>query len=249
VSVRVVASRDLTPAEVPGHSFRIIADARNTDGAYSLTEAISPVGAMVPPHAHDNAIECFYVMSGTYRMTVSGQVHEAEPGGFVLVPRGSPHTFEVVGAEPARAAVLFAPAGFESVFRAMPEIFGIPGEPGPLWKAINAQYDTRLLGPGDDIGRPVVVASPGSGGQLAGPPETETALSIGLRQDPDPGRLWTVEPGTAVWIMDGRYRFDVPECSYAVRAGEFIELKQGARARALVSGGRALHMRTGVAPT
>ncbi|MFI9383120.1 cupin domain-containing protein [Kutzneria sp. NPDC052558] len=249
MSVRVVASRDLTPAEVPGHSFRIIADGDATGGAYSLTEASSPVGAMVPPHAHDDAVECFYVMSGTYRMTVSGRVHEAEPGGFVLVPRGSPHNFEVVGTEPARAAVLFAPAGFESVFRSMPEIFGTPGEPGPLWTAINARHGTRLVEPGDDIGRPVVVASTGSSGPLVGPGETETAVSVGLWLDPTYGRPWTIEPGTAVWIMEGRYRFDVPDCSYALRAGEFIELTEGAQARALASGSRALYIRTGVAPT
>jgi quercetin dioxygenase-like cupin family protein len=249
MSVRLVAARDVVPAEVPGHSFRIIADARDTGGAFSLTEATSPVGASVPPHAHDNAVECFYVMDGTYRMTVGGVVHVAEPGGFALVPRGSPHHFEVIGDRPGRAAVLFAPAGFEDVFRAMPEIFGKPGEPGPLWTAANERQGTRLLAPGDHAGPPPVTANAGATGKLVGPEATATQLSVSLRADLFFGRPWSIEPGTAVFVLDGRYRFDVPKCSYALRAGEFITLDQGARGRALVGDSRALHVRTGVTPT
>ena len=141
----VAAARDIPPVAVPDHSFRIVADAASTGGAYSLTEATSPGGAGVPPHAHDNAVECFYVLNGTYRLTVSGATHETGPGGFVLVPRGAPHQFEVLSEDGGRAVVVFAPAGFESVFRWMPSVFGVPGEPGPIWSWFNAQHGTRLL--------------------------------------------------------------------------------------------------------
>jgi hypothetical protein len=57
--LRVVVASDVLAAQVPGRSFRIVADALDTGGAYSLTEATSPPGARVPPHAHDSAVECF----------------------------------------------------------------------------------------------------------------------------------------------------------------------------------------------
>ena len=115
----LLAARDVGAAEVPGHSFRVVADGVGTGGAYSLTEATSPAGAGVPFHVHDRAVECFYVLDGRYRLTVSGAEHEAGPGDFLLIPRGAPHGFEVLEGE-ARALVLFAPAGFEQVFRRMP---------------------------------------------------------------------------------------------------------------------------------
>jgi len=93
--------------------------------------------AAVGPHVHDAAVECFYVVEGSYRITVSGADHEITPGGFALVPRGAPHQFEVTGGQEGRTVVVFAPAGFESVFRKMPEISGTPGEPGPLWQRLD----------------------------------------------------------------------------------------------------------------
>jgi hypothetical protein len=202
---------------------------------------------MVPPHAHDTAVEGFYVLAGTYRMTVSGTTHLVEPGGFVLVPRGASHRFEVVAGEPARAAVLFAPAGFESVFRAMPEIFGTRGEPGPLWTAANSDAGTRLLDH-DLIGPPAVLVASGESGQLAGPSVTGTTVRVALRHDPVPGTRWLVEPDTAVWVLAGCYVFGGPQGACALRAGEFTTLGRGVRARAMANGSRALHVRTGEPP-
>jgi len=134
--------RDIPPAQVPGHTFRIVADGRATGGTYSLTDATSPLGASVPPHRHDDAVECFYILDGAYRFTVSGGTREAGAGGFSLIPRGASHQFEVVEG-PAQALVLFTPAGFEEVFRAMPAIFGTPAN-----RARCGSRPTREPGPG-----------------------------------------------------------------------------------------------------
>lgn len=223
---RLLAARDVVPAEAPGHTFRVLADAATTDGAYSLTEATSPVGAGVPPHAHDDAVECFFVLDGQYRLTVGGTALVAGPGGFVLVPRSTPHQLEVIGEAEGRAVVVFAPAGFEEAFRAMPEIFGTPGEPGPLWEALNTKLNTRLLAPGDDLSGPSPVIGPSPTGALTGlasPAQTGTGLSIQLRSDPVPAEVWDVEPSvTAIWIVEGRYRFDTPSHSFTASAGELV---------------------------
>jgi quercetin dioxygenase-like cupin family protein len=245
-AVQVTAARDLVPAAVPGHSFRIVADAAGTGGAYSLTEATSPPGAGVPPHVHDGSVECFFVLDGSYRLTVSGTTYDADPGGFVLVPRGAPHQFEVVGTADARAVVLFAPAGFETVFRRMPEIFGTQGEPGPLWEAVNAQFDTRLLDPElDSFAGPPAVTAMSSPSLLAGPAVTGTSLSLSLRSDA-PGGSWAIDPGdAAAWIVEGCYRFDTPGGSFTLGEGEFISLDQTTPVRATaLATGRALYLRT-----
>ena len=228
----VRAAADAAVAEVPGHAFRVLADAESTAGRYSLTEATSPPGASVPPHVHRGAVECFYVLDGDYRLTVSGRVHEAGPGGFLLVPRGAAHQFEVVGSRPARAVVIFSPAGFERVFRAMPDIFGTPGEPGPLWERANREQDTGLLAPGEPHPpgpEAVSVAAP-----LATPVLTHTGLAISQRPLAR-GRVWAVGGEVcAVWVLGGALRVDTAADSITARPGQLVTFEAGpARAVAL----------------
>ncbi|MFD5075108.1 cupin domain-containing protein [Streptomyces sp. NPDC058371] len=253
-SGRVIAARDIDPVTVPGHAFRILTDGSGTGGAFSLTEAESPKGAMVGCHAHDETVECFYVLDGRYRLTVSGDTHELCAGGFLLVPRGAPHRFEVTEG-PARALVLFAPAGFEEVFRRMPEIFGTPGEPGPLWEHVNSQARTRLLGstgPGPAAlvraGTRAGSGPPGAPLTLADSTATRTSLRILLRDGDSAGATWTPGPSaTAVYVLAGRYRFDLPEAGPTVGEGEYLALTPtpDARAVALTDGGRTLVLELG----
>jgi quercetin dioxygenase-like cupin family protein len=243
---RLVAARDVEPVEAPGHSFRVVADGAGTGGAYSLTEATSPLGAGVPFHAHDRAVECFYVLDGRYRLTVSGARHEAGPGDFLLVPRGAPHGFEVLEGA-ARALVLFAPAGFEEVFRRMPEIFGTPGEPGPAWEQANRGAGTRLLdapGTGPRALTRGAAARPAGTCGLAGPGATETGLDIAVRHDPRAGAVWSPDATvTAVCVLAGRYRLELPDRTLTAGAGEYLCLPRGAappRVVALARDSRAL---------
>ncbi|MFC1439800.1 cupin domain-containing protein [Streptacidiphilus sp. N1-10] len=246
----LIATRDIRPAAVPGHSFRVVADGSVTAGAFSLTESESPKGAAVPPHAHDRSVECFYVLDGAYRLTVSGASHEVGPGGFLLVPRGAPHQFEVVEGE-ARALVLFTPAGFEEVFRQMPAIFGTPGEPGPAWVRANAQAATRLLD-GTGPGPAALVRGPDGGRSdpvtLADGGATGTGLRISLHDGDPLGARWAPGPSaTAVYVLAGRYRFDLPGASTVVAADEYLSLPQASAAQALAlsAGGRALVLHSG----
>jgi quercetin dioxygenase-like cupin family protein len=247
---RPVAARDIPPAVVPGHSFRILAAGGATAGAYSVTEATSPQGAAVPAHAHDDAVECFYVLDGRYRITVGERTDEVGPGGFALVPRGAAHHFQVVRGE-ARAVVLFAPAGFEEVFRRMPEIFGTPGEPGPLWERANADAGTRLLA-GARSGPPALIrpaGSPDGLAVLAGPEATRTRLSIALRTDTRAGASWSPAPSTvAAYVLAGRYRFERGGARQAVGAGDYLPLPAGpgpTRAVSLSGDSRVLLLRFG----
>jgi len=248
----VASTADVTPAELPGHSFRILADGGRTGGAFSLTEATSPRGATVGWHAHDASVECFYVVEGRYRVTVSGVGRHLGPGDFALVPRAAPHGFEVVEGD-ARAVVLFAPAGFEEVFRKMPEIFGTPGEPGPIFEAANRAVATRLLencGPG-----PAALVRPANSSAetvLAEPLDTRAQLRVVLRRDDAAGDPWRFEPlTTTLYTVSGGYQVDLPGRSVTLRPGQLLAphlVVDGgsapppavAYARAVRSGSRAL---------
>jgi mannose-6-phosphate isomerase-like protein (cupin superfamily) len=64
----------------------------NTNGAWALVEQHIN-GANPPLHQHDREDEAWYVLRGRARVWIGDAEIEAEPGSFVLAPRGVPHTF------------------------------------------------------------------------------------------------------------------------------------------------------------
>ena len=80
-----------------------------TRGAYTLHESRRLPGQGAPPHVHSKHEEAFYVLEGVVRFTVDSRVIEAKAGAFVLVPRGTMHSFEASGATPAKYLCIFSP--------------------------------------------------------------------------------------------------------------------------------------------
>ena len=85
--------------------------AAQTGGDFSLMERTLPPGGQPPPaHRHANCSEAFFVLDGTITFWVGGDQADGGPGDFLLVPRGTAHTFGNRSPAPARLLVLHAPA-------------------------------------------------------------------------------------------------------------------------------------------
>ena len=85
--------------------------AEQDDGDFSLMERTLPVGGRKPPpHRHTNCSEAYFVLDGTVSVTVEARELTVRPEGFVLVPRGTAHTFGNAGEVEARLLVIHAPA-------------------------------------------------------------------------------------------------------------------------------------------
>jgi len=117
-----------------------------------IIEAIVPPGYSPPMHRHDFGTESFYVLEGTVRFVVGDDEETHGPGGLAHVPRSVPHSFEVLGDEPARVLDLVAPAGLWDFFAEcgepatelrMPDSIDIPAD----LAEIVARYDGRVVGP------------------------------------------------------------------------------------------------------
>jgi quercetin dioxygenase-like cupin family protein len=80
-----------------------------TNGEMTAIETTVAPGEGPPLHAHANEEESLYVLDGEFRFKLEAEVITAPPGSFVFVPRGTAHTFQNVGAEPARLLVHFTP--------------------------------------------------------------------------------------------------------------------------------------------
>jgi quercetin dioxygenase-like cupin family protein len=95
-------------------TFKVRGD--ESGGALTAFENVIPLGEGPPMHVHAGEDEAWYVIAGTLRFALDGELHFATAGSFVFVPRGTPHCFQNVGTEPARLLVLFTPSGMERFF-------------------------------------------------------------------------------------------------------------------------------------
>ncbi|HLQ54745.1 MAG TPA: cupin domain-containing protein [Streptosporangiaceae bacterium] len=100
-------------------------------GDFSLMErTLPPGGRRPPPHRHTNCSEAYFVLDGLVSVTVSGEELTVGPEGFVLVPRGTPHSFGNAAEHPARLLVLHAPA-MDAYFAGLHELWNRDEAPAP----------------------------------------------------------------------------------------------------------------------
>ena len=112
-----------------GVRYKTILSTEQTGGAMSIVDSLSPVGSGPPRHVHHNEDETFVMITGSCKLWIEGKEVLVEPGESVFVPRGTEHTFKVVGDEPSRHLVILTPGGFEGFFEDMAAgKFQIPGD-------------------------------------------------------------------------------------------------------------------------
>lgn len=100
---------------VPGAGGSLLASAAETGGAFSLLLSNAAAGDHVPLHVHDTVDEAFYLLGGQYRVRCGEQTWSAAAGDFVFLPRGIPHSYDVVDG-PARKLIFAVPGGIENFF-------------------------------------------------------------------------------------------------------------------------------------
>ena len=96
-------------------TFKITSD--ESAGAVTAIETVAAPHEGPPLHVHDED-EVIYTLDGTFRVKLGGTLREVPARSFVFIPRGTPHTWQNIGAESARffATVIPATAAFERFF-------------------------------------------------------------------------------------------------------------------------------------
>lgn len=104
---------------------------REDDGDLSLMERTLPPGGRRPPaHRHTNCSEAYFVLDGLVSVTIEGEELTVGPEGFVLVPRGTAHTFGNAGESEARLLVIHAPA-MDAYFAGLHDLWNRDEPPSP----------------------------------------------------------------------------------------------------------------------
>lgn len=136
---------------VLGDTLDVLLASHDTDGQLSMLLMHNPASAQVPLHAHDRETESFYVLEGTYEITLNGVATLATPGMTVCVPPGATHGFRVLGGAPAKALVMITPAGIERFFAAV-DALSISGPVTPQALCETAsRFGVRLIGAPRDL--------------------------------------------------------------------------------------------------
>jgi quercetin dioxygenase-like cupin family protein len=125
----------------------------DTDGRFSLVEALGARGDMLPLHVHREDDETFVVLEGELTLYVGEDIHTAGPGAVLHAPRGIPHVYRVES-ETARWLVISVPAAFAELVleasepAAAPTLPTVPPSVSPLeLTAIAGRYGVEILGP------------------------------------------------------------------------------------------------------
>jgi len=123
------SSNDVDPIGVGQLQIRYLrdgADQRQT-GAF---EMIVPPGSNVPPpHSHSHSEEYLYVLEGTLRYSVDGEVKDLRAGESAFTPKGAVHGFSNPFSAPTRALVVNSPDIGAQYFRDVAAVINAGGPP------------------------------------------------------------------------------------------------------------------------
>jgi mannose-6-phosphate isomerase-like protein (cupin superfamily) len=122
--------------------------AEQDGGDFSLMErTLPPGGRRPPPHRHTNCSEAYFGLDGLVSVIVEDRELTVGPEGFVLVPRGTAHTFGNGGTEPARLLVIHAPA-MDAYFAGLHELWNRGEPPTPdEERALMRQFGMETVSP------------------------------------------------------------------------------------------------------
>ncbi|WP_031404669.1 cupin domain-containing protein [Thiomonas sp. FB-Cd] len=103
------------------------ADEAGQLGCFELR--VPPNSNVPPPHSHSASEELVYVLEGTLRYSVGGEMRDLRPGEAMATPRGVVHAFSNPHAAMARALVINTPDIGSEYFHQVGAIINAGGPP------------------------------------------------------------------------------------------------------------------------
>ena len=88
----------------------------------SCVVRLAPGEKVTPAHSHPNGEEVIYIVQGSGRVLVSGEVSPVRAGMAVLFPQGEVHMLHNTGNEEMKVVCFFAPATSLENYRMHPGI-------------------------------------------------------------------------------------------------------------------------------
>jgi len=102
---------------VIGHTIKVIIGGDRTANAYSIFELNVPPGIGPGLHIDQAWDEWWFVIEGTFALTLNGEPLQLNAGDFAHGPKGVPHTFKNAGETTGKLVMVTMPSGLEKFFR------------------------------------------------------------------------------------------------------------------------------------
>ena len=122
-------------------TMRLLAAAEHTNGALGAAEFNGRAGAWTIPHVHRDLEEYFYIVAGTFSFQCGDTTLHAEPGAFLMVPRGTRHVLEATS-EQASLLCLWTPGGLEKMFLELAQLDPSSLTNPEIRAAVSARHDS-----------------------------------------------------------------------------------------------------------
>ena len=111
MSVPVTHEDDVNALGLPGRELRwlVAPGALTSPKCSACVIRVAPGDKVRPAHSHPNGDEVIYIISGSGRVLVNGEVAPVRPGSTVLFPRGQVHMLHNTSGEEMKVVCFFAP--------------------------------------------------------------------------------------------------------------------------------------------
>ncbi len=112
MSVPAVHEDDLEAHGLPGRELRwsVSPDALPAENCSACVIRVAPGDKVRPAHSHPNGEEVIYIVTGSGRVLVEGEVSPVRAGTTVLFPRSAVHMLHNTGPDEMKVVCFFAPA-------------------------------------------------------------------------------------------------------------------------------------------
>jgi mannose-6-phosphate isomerase-like protein (cupin superfamily) len=127
-----------------GLDLKVLLATEVTGGTISVIMGWHKPGEGPPDHVHFSQEEMFFILEGTYEMTVGDQTSTAGPGTLVFVPRNVVHRFRNIGDTTACMLDWTLPGGQDHYFKAISRLAAGGGFTGEKAMEISKQFDTNF---------------------------------------------------------------------------------------------------------
>jgi quercetin dioxygenase-like cupin family protein len=140
----IVKPEQALPITPFGLEMKVLLTTEATGGALSVIIGSHKPGEGPPDHVHFSQEEIFFIVEGTYELTVGGQTSTVGPGTIVFIPRNVVHRFKNVGVTTARMLDWSLPGGQDHYFKAISELAAGGGFTGEKAMEISKKFDTNF---------------------------------------------------------------------------------------------------------
>lgn len=112
MSVPTIHETDVEELNLPGRHLRWIVspDGVPANQCSACVIRVAPGERVRPAHSHPHGEEVIYIIRGTGRVLVAGEVSAVREGSVVLFPQGAVHMLHNSGTEEMKVVCFFAPS-------------------------------------------------------------------------------------------------------------------------------------------